>query len=262
MFKRVFSNNGNISLNDFKHPLIRDKIYRNMNFSCEAPASIIEAKTSFLCYDKTLSNLTDCDICCECKHISKYCQCKEANNFLYPYGQYDDIYHYNNVINKCDPCKKIIYPSQTQFRSCSYNQLDNCDIRARTAAYAIYPQMNNCQPPIPHDYTPPLQNQVCCNPLDTNICYSRKNIGCMPDTNIYGYPQTSIQNSPSSICCQRPRVYNRCYPQVNIYCAEPKCCPEKPRCCPEKPRCCPEKPRCCPEKPRCLLERRIFHTRR
>jgi hypothetical protein len=55
-----------------------------------APSSIDEGKKSFLYYKQLLSHIKDCDYCCQCKNILQVCECKEAKNYLYPYGNFHE----------------------------------------------------------------------------------------------------------------------------------------------------------------------------
>ena len=59
------------------------------NESYYAPSSIEEGKNSFLYYKQLLSHIKDCDYCCQCKNILEVCQCKDAKNYLYPYGNFN-----------------------------------------------------------------------------------------------------------------------------------------------------------------------------
>jgi hypothetical protein len=89
-------------------------INRPIHFT--APASINEAKTSFICYKQLLSHLKDCDNCCNCKNISEAYECKEFLNILYPYGNYEENtdgcfqfptkLHAVHVHNKCESQNK------------------------------------------------------------------------------------------------------------------------------------------------------------
>lgn len=55
-----------------------------------APFSIQDGKKSFLSYRQLLSHIKDCDYCCRCKNINEICECKEAKNYLYPYGNFPE----------------------------------------------------------------------------------------------------------------------------------------------------------------------------
>jgi hypothetical protein len=86
-----------------------------------SPCSINDGASSFICYNKILSHITDCDYCYNCKDIDKICECKEIKNILYPYGSYiksdKNLHQYgSNDFN---------FPVKLKFQNCNDTNCNN-----------------------------------------------------------------------------------------------------------------------------------------
>jgi hypothetical protein len=99
-------------------------IHKNIQL---APKSIMDAYSSYLCYNDFISHIGSCNYCSKCDcDFTKITQCLEAKNILYPYGIMDwkDLNN-NDYFNFPT---KLVLPSHT------YNIKNNCDSRV----------LNNC----------------------------------------------------------------------------------------------------------------------
>ena len=107
----------------------------NENPNCNTPTSINEAKISFICYQELLSHIKTCDFCCDCTNINKMCECEEAKNILYPYGNYYlDKYNLNkHTVKKFQfpvklKTKKLCDKCCNKSSDVGCNRICECDI--------------------------------------------------------------------------------------------------------------------------------------
>jgi hypothetical protein len=106
----------NLSRTYFRHSRhSRTTIHNN------SPRSINDEARSFICYNKILSHINDCDYCCNCKDIDKICECKEIKNILYPYDSY--IKSDKNLDQYDDT--GFSFPVKLKFQNCNNTNCDN-----------------------------------------------------------------------------------------------------------------------------------------
>ena len=100
---------------DYNTFLLLSKAYFNLyeyDNKFKHPTTILNATNSFLCYEKLLSHIQDCDHCCNCKNIVEINKCREIKNILYPYGlymndQHNLFYPFQLDLNNISLCKKV-----------------------------------------------------------------------------------------------------------------------------------------------------------
>jgi len=186
----------NITRTYFRH-------YGPANCSFNAPASINEAKESFLCYKQLLSHIKDCDYCCKCKNITQICDCKDVKNILYPYGNYfNKPYTLNDFSDK-----DFKFPIKLQFNQCSECHTAGCHGECRKlvpicneASYDCGPN-SCCEPPKPirgciDKCAKRCMGKTCCNPCARGNCCG----GCKVD-----------------ICHKPPPCLNNVYPSQHQF---------------------------------------------
>ena len=111
-------NNNNIisylSYNDFL--TLSKSFFKNTyknEINCNAPFSLSDAKSSYICYDKINKHIEYCNDCKKNTDINNLCACKEIKNILYPYGNYNAIENQLifpkkiNLNKWCSSCKNV-----------------------------------------------------------------------------------------------------------------------------------------------------------
>jgi hypothetical protein len=158
-----------------------------------APSSIIDGTKSFISYKQLLSHIKDCDYCCHCKKITQICDCKEAKNILFPYGNF--VEESLNVTDYTD--KDFKFPIKLQlFDLCSSCNLSKCDCQEVTYFKNEVPICNN--------YSYDCNSKSCSEPPKT---------GCIDKCK-----KKCIENSCNN-CCNRNSVscINNIYPSQNQF---------------------------------------------
>lgn len=258
---RVFSSPDNLYLNDFKHPVIRDRIYNNMKWLHESPRSIIEAKTSFL----------PCHNPCE----KPFDECKQYNNYLYPYGCHRTLHGYINNIHAYDRESAVVDTLKNNhliYRHHDVNTHRNMGYPLIEQAPEVYNR---------HDYK--------------NICYSKQK-EYMTDGRFFKSPEITVLHSsegrfistkeghviniperpalhspecnvllsqegpviktPERMYFQKSRDYYKSFPPKVIQ----GCLPKPQICCPSKKYICNE--HICNERNCCNKDVKLFNYRR
>jgi hypothetical protein len=169
---RVFSSPDNLYLNDFKHPVIRERIYNNMKWLHESPRSIIEAKTSFLpCHTpRHIPCHNPCPTPCEIP----FDECKQYNNYLYPYGRRRELHGYINNIHAYDRDSAVVDILQNNH---SIYRHQDVNVHRNMGYPLIEPHPEACNR---HDYK--------------NLCYSKQK-EYMTDGRFFKSPEITVLHS-------------------------------------------------------------------
>lgn len=284
--RRVFSSPDNLYLNDFKHPVIRDRIYNNMKWSHESPRTIIEAKTSFLqCYTPRPTPCptpchTPCPTPCPTQCEIPFDECKQYNNYLYPYGRRSELYGYINNVHAYDRESAVV------------DILQNNHLIYRDHDVNVH--RNICCPPI--EPNPQVCSKLVLNNYK-NICYSKQK-EYMTDGGLFKSPEISVLRSsegrfistkeahvigipkrtglntpegnvllsqegpiiktPERMYFQKSRDYYKSFPQKVIQ----RCLPTRRICCPPRRKICQEIRDDCIERKCCNKYVKLFNYRR
>jgi hypothetical protein len=308
--RRVFSSPNNLYLNDFKHPVIRDRIYNNMKWLHESPRSIIEAKTSFLpcynpcekpCYnpcEKPCHNPCEkpcynpcekpCHNPCEkpcynpcekpcCKPCEKPCynpckkpcgkpcekpchECKQYNNYLYPYGRHCELNGYINNIHAydrdaaidvvqnnqlCCPSPEVVCNRPTYKNICYSKQKEYMT----SGRFFKSPSVTVVRTPEGR-FVSSKEGHVIGLPERTVVCES--------ECNVLLSQEGPIVTTPERMYFHKSRDYYRSFPQKVIQ----RCIPTPRVCCPPRKNLCPVIRDDCIERKCCNKYVKLFNNRR
>lgn len=199
-----------LSYNDF---LNLSKTFFNNTYkkdtNCNAPFSISNIKTSYICYEKINAHIKNCSLCKNNTDVNSLCNCKEIKNILYPYGNYyatEKQLFFPNKINLnewCNLCKnnKNCDCNKNNISENNWNNDDNnsnTDINYDFDESTTNTDINydfdesNTDTDINYDFddsssdvnidyninTLEYCNDCDCTPINNNTIYEKKNISC------------------------------------------------------------------------------------